>query len=247
MASSTATTVKSAMRTLDVIEYVVTRPDGVVAQDIAGALGIPVSSLSYLLATLVEREYLHREGRRYSAGPGLDRLRRPDIELSLSDRARPLVRSLRVQLNETSTFFLRTGWEMEAAVNETSEHTLRYSIGLGSRVPLHCVAAGKAMLAALDEATFDRYISTIELRAFTPNTITDRKLLATEIDHIRKTGVGLTRDEFTLGICGLGTAVTIDGEVVGGFGVAMPTPRFAPEVEERARALLIQAAATLVR
>ncbi len=69
--------VKSAMRTLDVIEYVVANRQGAVAQEIAGALAIPVSSLSYLLGTLVERGYLARAGRRYLPGPGLERLRAP--------------------------------------------------------------------------------------------------------------------------------------------------------------------------
>src|SRR6188508_2751705 len=66
--------VKSATRTLDIIEYVVAHDRPLVAQEIAIALGIPVSSLSYLLGTLVERGYLARDGRRYSAGPGLQRL-----------------------------------------------------------------------------------------------------------------------------------------------------------------------------
>ena len=50
-----ASQVKSATRTLDIIEYVVAHGRPLVAQEIATALGIPVSSLSYLLATLVER------------------------------------------------------------------------------------------------------------------------------------------------------------------------------------------------
>ena len=116
--STTTTAVKSATRTLDVIEYVVAHPSGVVAQDIAGSLDIPVSSLSYLLATLTEREYLLRDGRRYLAGPGLERLRLPQTELTLADRARPLVRALRTKLNETATFFVRDGWQIKAVVNE---------------------------------------------------------------------------------------------------------------------------------
>ena len=48
-----ASQVKSATRTLDIIEYVVAHDRPLVAQEIAVALGIPVSSLSYLLGTLV--------------------------------------------------------------------------------------------------------------------------------------------------------------------------------------------------
>ena len=106
--ASQSSQVKSATRTLDIIEYVVAHNRALVAQEIAVALGIPVSSLSYLLSTLVERGYLQREGRRYSAGPGLQRLQaRPD-GFTLAERAAPLVRTLRVQLNETTSFFVRS-------------------------------------------------------------------------------------------------------------------------------------------
>src|SRR3990172_2568570 len=117
--------VKSATRTLDIIEYVVAAGRPLVAQEISTALGIPVSSLSYLLATLAERRYLDREGRRYTPGPGLERLRVRESGFSLADRVAPLVRMLRVQLDETTSFFVRSGWEVETIVTETSEQALR--------------------------------------------------------------------------------------------------------------------------
>src|SRR5437764_2390224 len=92
--STQASQVKSATRTLDIIEYVVAHGRPLVAQEIAVALGIPVSSLSYLLATLVERGYLVRDGRRYSGGPGLERLHARRGGPSLAERAAPLVRSI---------------------------------------------------------------------------------------------------------------------------------------------------------
>ena len=50
--TGSSASVKSATRTLDIIEYVVSRSRPLIAQEIAAALAIPVSSLSYLLATL---------------------------------------------------------------------------------------------------------------------------------------------------------------------------------------------------
>jgi IclR family acetate operon transcriptional repressor len=110
--SSQASHVKSATRTLDIIEYVVAHDRPLVAQEIAVALGIPVSSLSYLLGTLVERGYLTRDGRRYLAGPGLERLQTHSHGFTLAERAAPLVRTLRVQLNETASFWVRRDWKV---------------------------------------------------------------------------------------------------------------------------------------
>src|SRR5690606_1039394 len=124
--------VKSATRTLDIIEYVVAHDRPMVAPEIAPALGIPVSSLPYLLGTLADRGYLVREGRRYSAGPGLQRLQARDGAFTLAERTAPLVRTLRVQLNETASFFVRHEWDVEALVTESSEQALRYAVPTGN-------------------------------------------------------------------------------------------------------------------
>jgi len=243
MADNPSTYVKSALRTLDIIEYVVSRDRPAVAQEIAAALVIPVSSLSYLLNTLVERGYLARDGRRYMPGPGLERLQTRGAAFSIAERVAPLVRALRVQLNETASFFIRKGWQIEALVTETSEHALRYAVQVGTSTPLHVLSAGKAILAALPEDELDDYFTQTHRDAFTPATITSEAGLRAEIEEIRRTGVARTREEYTPGIQGFGCAVRIEGELVGAFSVAIPTVRFDPEIFRRAGELLLRTAA----
>ena len=220
-----ASQVKSATRTLDIIEYVVAHDRPLVAQEIAVALGIPVSSLSYLLGTLVERGYLAREGRRYSAGPGLQRLQASPGGFSLAERAAPLVRTLRVQLNETTSFFVRSEWDVEAIVTETSEQALRYAVPTGGRLPMHALASGKALLAALPDDELDRYFAEAERQRFTPATV--------------------TAEEFSLGIRGIGRVVTIGGEPVGALSVAIPKARFDEAVQRRVMDMLERTASLL--
>lgn len=247
MASSALSPVKSATRTLDIIEFVVGREQSVFAQEIAAALAIPMSSLSYLLTTLVERGYLVREGRRYSAGPGLERLHARGGNVPISMRAAPLVRSLRLQLNETVSFFVRHDWEMEAVVTETSDHALRYAVRTGTRTPLYCYSAGKALLATMSDDDIDRYLAEVPLDTLTASTITDPAALRTEIDVIRKTGIARTHEESTPGIQGIGRAVVIDGAAVGAFAIAVPNVRFDAAVEQRAIELLVSTSALLAR
>ena len=243
--ASQSSQVKSATRTLDIIEYVVAHNRALVAQEIAVALGIPVSSLSYLLSTLVERGYLQREGRRYSAGPGLQRLQaRPD-GFTLAERAAPLVRTLRVQLNETTSFFVRSEWDVEAIVTETSEQALRYAVPTGARLPMHALASGKALLAALPDDELDRYVAETERVRFTPATVTAEKALRREIGEIRKTGFAVTDEEFSLGIRGIGRVVTIGGEPVGALSVAIPKARFDEAVQRRVMDMLERTASLL--
>ena len=223
--------VKSATRTLDLIEYVVARPAGVVAQEIAEALAIPVSSLSYLLATLVERRYLHRDGRRYYAGKGLDRLRGSQEERGFADSARPLINALRLQLDETASLFEPERWELVVAITETSTQALRYALGVGARTPLHCVAAGKAYLAALPPYQFELYLTEARRERFTARTICDRNELLAEISAARKAGFARANEEFSTGICAIATAICAEGWPVAAVSVAIPSPRFTPELE----------------
>lgn len=237
--------VKSATRTLDIIEYVVAHPRPLVAQEIATALGIPVSSLSYLLSTLVERDYLVREGRRYSPGPGLEKLQLKGGSFSLADRAAPLVRTLRQQLNETTSFFVREGWEIEALVTESSDQALRYAVPTGTRLPIHALAAGKALLAALTDEEFERYLAETERDRFTTATVTGEKALRKQRTEIRKSGFAETDEEFSLGIVGIGRVVTIGGEPVGSLSVAIPKARCSEAVVERVKDLLERTAGLL--
>ena len=243
--NGTSSQVKSATRTLDIIEYIVAHDRPLVAQEIAVALGIPVSSLSYLLGTLVDRGYLAREGRRYSAGPGLERLQARTHGFTLAERAAPLVRALRVQLNETASFWVRSEWTVEAIVTESSEQALRYSVSAGERLPMHALASGKVLLAALPDEELDRYFAEAERARFTPSTVTGEKALRRELAEVRKRGYALTDEEYSLGIRGIGRVVTIGGEPVGSLSLGIPKARFDEALLRRATDLLARTAALL--
>jgi len=232
--------VKSATRTLDIIEYVVSRDRPLAAQEIATALAIPMSSLSYLLGTLLDRAYLAREGRRYVAGPGLHRLQARRTSVSLAEQMEPLVRALRVQLNETSCFFVWRGWDIVALAVDSSEQALRYSAQVGQVVPAHSFSAGKALLAALPEPELDRYFRETNRQAFTPATLISEEDLRRDLLTIRKEGIAYSRQEHITGICGIGRAAVVEGTVIGAFSVAIPSARLDAELERRARELLIR-------
>lgn len=238
--------VKSATRTLDILEYVVGHGRPASAAEIAGALNIPISSLSYLLATLIERGYLARAGRLHTPGPALARLVPAGRGEKLADRVAPRVRSLSLQLNETVAFFVRHGFEMEAIASEVSAQALRYTVELGRPLPLHAFAAGKAILAALGETELDDYFATVERIAYRPQTITSEPALRAELARIRENGVAHTAEEYTTGILGIGCAVTsADGTLLGAISSAIPMARATPALVERASTLLLGAAEML--
>lgn len=233
MSKTQSAPVKSALRTLDVIEYIVARPAGAQAVEIAAALSIPMSSASYLLRTLCERDYLVRDDRVYLPGPGLDRLRLPASSLSIAERYQPLVRAVRNELNETASLMVQVDWMAEALLTETSDQPLRYAIARGERRPLHCLAAGKAILAELDDAQLDTYFAGSDREAFTPHTIVDEAALRSQLRDVRSQGFAQACEESVVGICSMAVVVKEKQRLIGALSIAVPTVRFTDDLREK--------------
>jgi IclR family acetate operon transcriptional repressor len=140
---------------------------------------------------------------------------------------------------------VREGWEVEALVTESSEQALRYAVPTGNRLPMHALASGKALLARLPDDELDRYFAEAERIRFTPSTITGEKALRKEIAQVRQSGFSFTDEEFSLGIIGIGRAVTMDGETVGALSVAIPKVRCDEATRQRIMDLLERTAGLL--
>jgi IclR family acetate operon transcriptional repressor len=130
-------------------------------------------------------------------------------------------------------------------VTESSEHALRYAIAVGARAPLHGLAAGKAILAAMPEDEFERYLRESRRESFTEATMVSAADLRREIALTRKRGYGRTGSEYSVGIEGLACAAMAGGEVIGAFAVAIPAVRFDDGVERRVADLLMRTAGLL--
>lgn len=239
--------VKSALRTLDVLEMLVSQSRPMAAGEIAAALAIPMSSLSYLLATLVDRGYIARSGRLYTTGSAMARLRPRAQAPTLADLVGPIVLKIRNELNETTSFFVRRGFEIEAVASEVGRHALQYTVAVGQRAPMHSFAAGKALLATLADEEFQTYLATGHREKFTANTVVDRHALQAEIESIRREGVARTREEHTAGIVGIGRAAIGNGGAMGAFSIAVPAARYDDDIDAKAVRLLDRAVGRLAR
>jgi IclR family acetate operon transcriptional repressor len=234
------TAVKSASRAVDIVELVA-RSGPASARDIARQTNIPVSSLSYLLATLVDRDWLHLAGNRtYAIGAALSRLAE-GAKPTRAERLRRLVVDVGKATGETASLFARRGFEIEATDVALSRHPLRFAPERGIRVPLHSFAAGKSILAVLDDATFETYLAKSERTRFTTSTIVDADLMRREVEAIRARGYAVSREEHAIGVVGIGLAIDQDLSI----SIAIPTPRFNEDAEKASAKALIEAVGSL--
>ena len=233
--------VKSASRTIDILEQLA-RQGPATARELSRATRIPESSLSYLLATLVERDWLCNLGdRTYTIGSALSRLA-TGAAPSPAERRRVQLKLVARATGETVSLFIRRDHEIETIEVELSSQLLRFTPERGMRVPLHSFAAGKALLANMSGAALDAYLAAGPRTRFTPFTLADAADLRRDIAETRKRGYAISREEHTVGIVGLGVAA--DDKF--SLSVAVPTARFDSAFEKLAASTLLEAVKALV-
>lgn len=89
---------------------------------------------------------------------------------------------------------------------------VRYST-LGTRMPLHATAGGKATLALLASLAVPVDLTTLELDRYTPSTITSVERLKAELPKVRELGFSMEFGEYQVGFSCVGTALRVDDEI----------------------------------
>lgn len=97
----------------------------------------------------------------------------------------------------------------------------------GIRLPLHCTATGKAMLAFMNRDRVKKILEQEGLSKQTKNTITSSEQLFEELDRIRDRQVALDDEERILGMRGIASPIIKrdSGQVMGALSITGPSSR----------------------
>jgi IclR family acetate operon transcriptional repressor len=97
----------------------------------------------------------------------------------------------------------------------------------GSKVPLHCTAIGKLLLAELPGSALEAHLASGELARYTSSTITDARKLRTELERTRQQGFSLDNEEFRSGVICMAVPVRgpRDGQVCAGLAISAAQAR----------------------
>lgn len=241
--------VKSARRTLDILELLTRRQTPMTFTDIVDALGYPRSSMHNLLRTLVQSGWAEFDPvtKRYALGirvwqAGNAYLRAVD----LAERARPHMEAVRDAFQDTVQLAVRDGRHNVYIAKVEGGELLVLASAIGRRLQAHATGVGKVLLAHLDTDERAALLYTQPLERFTAHTITDPGELEREFATIRAQGHSVDNEEYTLGVRCVAVGVRDhSGRVIAGMSVSVPSIRFDAERAERARSLLRTACAAL--
>jgi DNA-binding IclR family transcriptional regulator len=195
--------VPATLRAVGVLEALVAaeRPAGLA--ELAGMVHLPKPTLYRMLGMLEEAGLVMREpgARRYAPGPRLAALGR-NVMLNGSLRAarRAVLAGVVEEIGETCNFTMLDGAEVMYVDRVEAAWPLRMNLTAGSRVPLHCTASGKLLLALLPKASRDKISEQLSLTRYTETTITERKHLAAELARIRSERYATDREEYHAGL-----------------------------------------------
>lgn len=157
---------------------------------VARSCGLATATTHRILASLVRQRLLAYDAtvERYSIGPDAVFLFAAAARRYGVTAARAELDALVAVTHETATLGLLDGSDLVIVLQSESDLPLRFSRPVGTRVPVHVSAMGKAILAASGNELGPCVDALGELHRFTAHTITDRPRLVADIDAARQRG-----------------------------------------------------------
>ncbi|MEX1077841.1 MAG: IclR family transcriptional regulator C-terminal domain-containing protein [Homoserinimonas sp.] len=182
--------------------------------EVARNAGIPAAAARRFLRTLEALGYVRADGRKFTLTPKVLELGFGYLSsLSLHDVAKPHLETLSRATGESASVAVLLADEIVYIARVPTRHIMNVRITIGTRFPAFATSMGRVLLAGLPQRERQLLLSSSELRAFTPTTITDSEELAAEIDRVTVQGWSTVDGELEVGL--LSVAVPIrDGNGV---------------------------------
>lgn len=199
--------------------------------EITAELGLPRSTTYELVQTLVARKCLRPvdgNGHRYDLGLHLFELGSAYADsVDLTDQGQQVAREVVARCDETVHVATLDGTDVVYFVKADSAQAVRMVSAVGRRLPAHCTAVGKALLAGLDDQEVAaRYAETGEWVRMTPNTIADLDELLAALAWVRQRGLAFDDCESNVDVrCVAAPVRDASGEVVAGLSISVPVHR----------------------
>ncbi|TQF69191.1 IclR family transcriptional regulator [Rhodococcus spelaei] len=194
--------------------------------------GLHKATVYRLAGELVANRLLDRVDGGYRLSGGLFELGMlASLERSLLEMAMPFLQDLYERTHETVHLGVRDGHDVVYVAKIGGHRQAKSPSRTGGRIPLHCSAIGKALLAN-SGPDLQREVLTAPMVRRTPHTVVAPGILRRQLARIVETGVAFEHEESALGIaCVAAPVFGHDDELVAAVSVTGPTSRYRPEAQ----------------
>jgi IclR family pca regulon transcriptional regulator len=207
---------------VDVITAFNEETDRYTASALALRIGLSRTAARRYLITLVHIGLAETDGKSYWLTPKILNLGRSYLEsYKLPRKVLPFLQRLTHQLQESTTLSVLDGDEV-VYLSRVNAPRLFTGFEPGTRLPAYTATAGRVLLAALPDETFNAWLEKVELIGYTHKTVTNKEQMRHAIMAIRKQGYSMTESEYEIGVRGISVPLkNRHGEVLGALGVSM--------------------------
>lgn len=208
-------------RAAEICRELATAVDGLTTAELVDRLHLSRPTVYRILRALMDEDFVRQVGTgRYAIGPAFLVIAGSTYG-GLRHHLRPFMKDLSNELGETIDLAMLDGGEALFVDQFVAVRGLRVVAHMGARLPLHCTASGKALLAVLERDAIDRELPK-KLHGYTPNTVTNRRALLRELDDVRRAGIAYDHEEYVMGVCAVATPVHDAVGAVGALTVEIP-------------------------
>lgn len=217
------------LRTLLILEVLGKSDQPMTATEINAAIGLPKQTVHRLCATLEENGFLTRIGKskHYQVAR---RLRELGVGLLYNSRdhivRRQILHDVAREVRETVNYVVPEDSGMSYLDRVETDWAFRIQLPVGTNVPFHCTASGKAFIASLAPVARRKFVTSLKLEKMTEATHTSSDTLLKELKDITRLGYSLDREEFLDGMIAIAVPVTDPtGRFVAALAFHGPTQR----------------------
>jgi IclR family KDG regulon transcriptional repressor len=225
--------VPAVSRALDILELFLDGDGTLSAPEITRRLHLPRTTVHELVTTLAARSYLASvpgQPGRYRLGVRTYQLgSRYAEQLDIAAEGHQVARSVAETCGETVHVAVLEDVDVIYIAKVDSTHAVRMVSAAGRRLPAHCTAVGKMLLASLPPEELDVRLpeSDGQLRAMTPNSITAPDQLRRHLAEIRESGVASEQRESNSDVsCVAAPVRDRTGRVVAALSISVPMVRW---------------------
>lgn len=204
--------------------------DALSLAELAKRTGLAKGTLHRVAADLVGARLLDRVDGGYRLGGQLFELgMRASVERGLLEVAIPFMQDLYERTHETVHLGIREGSEVVYVGKIGGHRQARSPSRVGGRMPLHCTALGKTLLAYAPKAVLTQAVEA-GLTRKTPRTIVAPGLLRDELRRVVQTGAAFEYEESAIGlVCVAAPVRGPDEHAIAAISVTGPVNRFRPD------------------
>jgi DNA-binding IclR family transcriptional regulator len=246
MSPPEARVVQSALKVLKALEYLCRAPQAVSLEQLAQELSVAQPTAYRIVNTLITTGYARANG---FHGGYVATLKVMELSsqvhgaFDLRDAARATFRPVGMQFGETITIAKAEGSEAVFIEKIRTGASLVFYCDIGRRLPIHIGAAGRCILAHLDDREFEDYLEG-ELIARTSATHTSPAVLRAQRSQALEDGYVLSVDEVDIGVSAIAVPLLgSGGRILGAAAIANTSTAWTPEDRaDRVRAMKMAAA-----